>query len=82
MDNRKNNGGKRIGAGRKPKADEIEFLQKLDNIIDEEEAIRLLLQHMRDGSVSALSIYLSYRRGKPKETRDITINEDLPLFLD
>ena len=77
-----NRGGKRQGAGRKSKAEEIKFIEKLDNIIDEEEAIRLLLQHMRDGSVPALSIYLSYRRGKPKETRDITINEDLPLFLD
>ena len=35
-----NRGGKREGAGRKPKADEIEFIKKLDNIIDEEEVLR------------------------------------------
>ena len=34
MDNRKNNGGKREGAGRKPKADELELIEKLSPLHD------------------------------------------------
>ena len=36
MDNRKNNGGARDGAGRPKKSDEIKLIEKLDNLIDNE----------------------------------------------
>ena len=30
----------------------------------------------------ALNLYMGYRYGKPRETKDISINEDMPLFID
>jgi hypothetical protein len=30
----------------------------------------------------AMGLYMGYRYGKPKETKDIHINEDVPLFID
>ena len=82
MDKRKYNGGKREGAGRKPKSHEQDLIEKLDKIIQEEEVIEQLKELIADGDLRAIQLYLNYRRGKPKETKDITINEDMPLFLD
>ena len=82
MDKRKYNGGKRDGAGRKPKSEEQDLIEKLDKIIHEEDVIEKLKQLILDGDLRAIQLYLNYRRGKPKETKDITINEDLPLFID
>jgi|TARA_R110002020_G_scaffold130809_3_gene292544 DNA-binding Lrp family transcriptional regulator len=75
-------GGKRIGSGRKPKSQEQDLIEKLDNIIQEEEVIKQLKELIAHGDLRAIQLYLNYRRGKPKETKDIHINEDLPLFID
>ena len=77
-----NRGGKRIGSGRKPKSQEQDLIEKLDNIIQEEEVIKQLKELIAHGDLRAIQLYLNYRRGKPKETKDIHINEDLPLFID
>lgn len=82
MDKRINNGGARQGAGRKPKAQEKELIEKLDNIIDKEEVIKKLKELIGEGDIRALNLYMGYRYGKPKETKDIHINEDVPLFID
>ena len=66
-DGRRNNGGNK-NAGRKPKADELKFLEKLDNIIDSDLAIKKLLSLIKDDNFNALKLYLEYRFGKPKET--------------
>ena len=42
MDKRKNNGGAREGAGRPKKADELKLIEKLDNLIDNDEVIKTL----------------------------------------
>jgi recombinational DNA repair protein RecR len=60
-------GGKRDGAGRKTKADELKFISKLDNIIDSDDAIKKLKQLIQDDNFNALKLYLEYRFGKPKE---------------
>ena len=70
-----NHGGKREGAGRKPKAEEIKLIEKLDKIIDQDEAIELL-NKMAKEDFRALQLYLSYRWGKPKERVDVTTNEE------
>lgn len=66
-DKRKNNGGARKGAGRKSKADELKFIEKLDNIIDSDDAITKLKQLIKDDNFPALKLYIEYRFGKPKE---------------
>ena len=77
-----NRGGKREGAGRKPKVKEQDLIDKLDSIIDKEEVIKTLGQKALNGDMRALGLYMGYRYGKPKETKDIHINEDQPLFID
>ena len=75
MDNRKNNGGAREGAGRPKKADEIKLIEKLDNLIDNDEVIKTLGQQIQKGDSRAMSLYFGYRYGKPKESVDITSSE-------
>ena len=75
MDKRINNGGKREGAGRKPKADELKLIERLDEIIDKDEALQTLAK-MAKKDFRALQLYLNYRWGKPKEKMDITTNEE------
>ena len=68
MDKRINNGGARKGAGRKPKVDELAFIEKLDNIINSDEAIKKLKDLISEDNFPALKLYMEYRFGKPKET--------------
>tara|TARA_R110002020_G_scaffold199798_1_gene401709 strand:+ start:11157 stop:11405 length:249 start_codon:yes stop_codon:yes gene_type:complete len=82
MDKRINNGGKRIGAGRKPKQIEKDLIEKLDLIIDNEQVIEKLKVLIDKGDIRALNLYMGYRYGKPKETKDIHINDDQPIFID
>jgi hypothetical protein len=84
MDGRKNNGGHSTKgrAGRKPKAQEKELIEKLDNIIDKEEVLKKLKELINEGDMRALNLYMGYRYGKPKETKDIHINDEVPLFVD
>ena len=80
MDKRINNGGKREGAGRKPKAEEIILIERLSPLDDI--AFQKLKEGIEKGSFQHLKLFHDYRYGKPRETKDITINEDIPLFVD
>ena len=82
MDNRKNNGGSRQGAGRKPKAQEQTLIESLDNGIDINRIVEVLKELCYGGDVRALQLFLNYRFGKPKETVDINQFIEQPLFLD
>ena len=79
MDNRKNNGGAREGAGRKPKAQEQKLIERLDAIIDKDEALGVLGQLVAKGDIRAVQLYLSYRYGKPKESIDLNSSEGLNI---
>ena len=73
MDGRKNNSGT-VGnkGGRPKKADELELIEKLDNLIDNDEVIKTLGKQILKGDSRAMSLYFGYRYGKPKESVDIT----------
>tara|TARA_B110000003_G_scaffold62733_1_gene63120 strand:- start:1045 stop:1278 length:234 start_codon:yes stop_codon:yes gene_type:complete len=73
-------GGNRKGSGRKPKIEELELIEKLKPL--EPLAYEALKQGLADQDYRFVQLYLNYYYGKPKETKDITINEDLPLFVD
>ena len=73
-------GGKREGAGRKSKAEEMLLIERLSKHIDKDEAILKLKELMDDGDFKAIQLYMAYMYGKPKETKDITINSEQPLF--
>jgi hypothetical protein len=80
MDKRKNNGGKREGAGRKSKSEEMQLIEMLNKHIDKDEAIKVLKSKIDEGDFKALQMYMNYMYGKPKETKDVTINAEQPLF--
>lgn len=73
-------GGKREGAGRKSKAHEVDLIEKLTPL--EDVAFAALKAGVEKGDFKFVQLFYNYYAGKPKETKDITINEDLPLFID
>lgn len=77
MDNRKNNGGHSTKgfAGRPKKADELKLIEKLDNLIDNEEVIKTLGTQILKGDSRAMNLYFGYRYGKPKESVDISSSD-------
>jgi hypothetical protein len=79
VDKRKFNGGNK-NAGRKPKSEEIKLVERLSPL--EDDALAALSEGVKSGNIKWVQLYLSYYLGKPKETKDITINEELPLFID
>ena len=74
-----NRGGRRLGSGRKPKADELKLVEKLDNVIDNEIALKKLGELIAKGDIRAIQIYFKYRYGKPKEKIDINSSEGLNI---
>ena len=79
MDGRKNNGGHKT-AGRKSKAEEMQLIEMLNKHIDKDEAIKKLKAMIDDGDFKAIQLYMNYMYGKPKETKDISITSEQPLF--
>ena len=81
MEEIKKRGGKREGAGRKSKDEELKIIERLDNIIESDDVIRSLKNLIKDCNFNAIKLYLEYRYGKPKETiENINVNleqEDL-----
>ena len=69
-------GGKRDGAGRKSKLDELGIHEKFDEFIKDDELIKILIAKAREeDDIKALNLLLSYKWGKP--TKEITINGDI-----
>jgi len=72
-------GGKRIGAGRKPKSTELEIIENLDSIINETDVLVKLKELIDKGDLRAIQLYLNYRRGKPKDSIDINSTEKVSV---
>ncbi len=79
MDGRKNNGGHKT-AGRKSKAEEVELIERLTPL--EPKAFEALKTGIEKGDFKYVQLFYNYYAGRPRETKDITINEDLPIFID
>ena len=75
-----NRGGKREGSGRKAKTEEVQLIEKLKPL--EDLAFEALKEGLQKKDFKFVQLYYNYFAGKPKETKDITINEDVPLFID
>ncbi len=67
-------GGSRAGSGRKPKATEIELIEKLGPL--EDVALKMLAQGVKSGDYNFVKLYMEYRYGKPKQQTDITSGGD------
>ena len=66
-----NRGGNRQGSGRKSKAHQQKLIEKLDNVIEEDEVLGILKQLIIGGDLRAVQLYFHYRYGKPKSSVDL-----------
>jgi hypothetical protein len=73
-------GGKREGAGRRSKSEEVNLIEKLSPL--EDTAFAALKAGVEKGDFKFVQLFYNYYAGRPRETKDITINEDIPLFVD
>ena len=81
MDKRRfNKGTKGNKGGRPSKSEELKLIEQLDKVIDREDVIQKLKVMIDDGNFKAVQLYMNYMYGKPKETKDITVNAEQPLF--
>ena len=78
-------GGKREGAGRKSKSEEIQLVEKLDALINPDFAIEKMYEHITNGSEKMLELYMGYRFGKPTQSHDHSNNggkfENNPIVI-
>lgn len=81
-DGRKNNGGAREGAGRRPKADEIKVIEQMDAVMVPEKVWESLSKRVTEGDTNAIKTWLQYRFGMPKQIIEQTnINPDRPNIV-
>lgn len=67
MKEKKQQGGARPGAGRKPKADEVKLAELMDTIMLPEEVFSALAKRVEVGDTNATKTWLNYRYGMPKQ---------------
>ena len=76
-DKRKNNGGHKT-AGRKSKSEEVQMIERLTPL--EPKAFKALEEGIANGDFKYVQMFYNYYAGKPKETKDISITSEQPLF--
>jgi hypothetical protein len=76
-DKRKNNGGHKT-AGRKSKSEEVQLLEKLGAL--EPLAFLALEKGLEKGDFKFTQLFYNYYAGKPRETKEITVTTEQPIF--
>jgi hypothetical protein len=76
MENKR--GGAREGAGRPSKSEEVALIEKLKPL--EPLAFEALNKGLEAGDFKFVQLFYNYYAGKPRETKDITLNSEQPLF--
>ena len=71
-------GGARIGAGRPTKVNELALVEQLS--VFDETAQEKLIELIKGGNMKAIQLFYAYRYGKPRETKDVKIISEQPLF--
>ena len=74
-------GGVRPGSGRKPKAEEIAIIEKMDAIMVPDKAWQALAEKVIENDVPAVKLWLAYRYGNPKDTLNLNSSEGISLSL-
>jgi hypothetical protein len=72
------NGGKRPGAGRKPKSEEQALIERLTPF--QEKAFKALESAIDKNQNWAVKLWFEYMYGKPKEKVEVTKIKEQPLF--
>lgn len=68
-------GGRRPGAGRKSKLEELGIAEKMDKVLGNDEVFKQLAKLVTDGELNAIKLWLEYSVGKP--TKEINMNTNL-----
>ena len=76
-DKRKFNGGHK-NAGRKSKSEEVQLIEKLGAL--EPSAFMALEKGLERGDFKFVQLFYNYYAGKPRETKDITVTNEQPIF--
>jgi hypothetical protein len=76
-DKRKYNGGNK-NAGRKSKSEEVALIEKLGAL--EPSAFMALEKGLEKGDFKFVQLFYNYYAGKPRETKDITVTNEQPIF--
>ena len=71
-------GGARAGAGRPTKVNELALVEQLS--VFDTTAQAKLFELIKGGNMKALQLFYAYRYGKPRETKDVKIVSEQPLF--
>ena len=82
MDGRVKNGGRRVGAGRKPKVETLEFVRLLEEcwtLEERRETIRRLSAMALRGNLAAAQLLLAYAYGKPGQRVEVSGPNGAPL---
>lgn len=77
-DLRKFNRGKKRRAGRKSKAEEFGLSVKLEPLTPS--VFKQIKKGIDEGDFRFIQMFMNYYYGKPKETKDINIHQEQPLF--
>ena len=78
LDGRRNNRGHKGVSGRKPKSDEIALIERLTPMDDL--ALAKLQEKIEEGDMKAITLFMNYRFGKAKESKEIIIAQEIPMF--
>lgn len=83
------NGGRRPGAGRKSKAEELKLAETIDNALGEkwvDDLLKEIYSKAKKGSFLHAQLLLAYKYGKPPEKMEhsgsVSGNWDITLNLD
>lgn len=66
-------GGKREGAGRKPKADELKVIEQMDAVAAPRALWEKVWFKVEEGDIQAMKLWAQYRFGMPKQSIDANL---------
>ena len=64
------NGGRREGAGRKPKVDELKLIEQMDAILVPSTLWEKVADLIKANDIHAMKLWVQYRYGMPKQVVD------------
>ena len=79
MDGRINNKGTKGNKGGRPsKAEEVKMIETLTPLAPK--AFKKLEEGVDSGDFKFIKLFFEYYAGKPRETKDVNVNSEQPLF--
>lgn len=79
MEEKKNHGGARPGAGRPRRSEEQDVIKLFDEHIDRDIVIKKILEKIKQGDMKAITLYMNYIYGKPilsvNQTTTLNVND-------